>query len=241
MHGSNRVRRKASHSRRLPSLCLLQLLRTQQERYSTGIVLRVLQSNLEPTICASLFQTTSMLNHLTCHSTNYGQYRGSDRYTVSESYSYSLQQDNPQFNLIASNSGTIVDGLSFQANALSGYWCGFNVNLLGEADLPAVCSLDANGILSCSGHQLVTNPQSSYTGVPSLWPFYTAYEDQLELESTVACEIDGGILQCTTSWGANVLQLISWDFFGYPDTYMLGISTQLEENNYPVTLEVQPI
>jgi len=27
-----------------------------------------------------------------CSSTNYGQYRGSDRYTVSESYSYSLQQ-----------------------------------------------------------------------------------------------------------------------------------------------------
>jgi hypothetical protein len=186
-----------------------------------------------------------MLNRLTYHSTNYGQYRGSDHYTVSESYSYSLQQNNLQFNLIASNSGTIVDGLTFQANTLSGYWCGFNVYLMNELNLqspiPATCSLNENGILGCSGHQLVTSPQSSYTGVPSLWPFSTAYPDDPLYGNSAACEIVAGILQCTTSWGANVLQLISWDFFGFPDTYMLGIAPQLEENNYPVTLIVQPI
>ena len=163
---------------------------------------------------------------------------------MSESYSYSLQVDNTApstFNLIASNSGTIVDGLSFQANTQSGYWSGFNVNLLGEPDLPATCSLDVNGILSCSGHNLVTYPDIE-TNPPFIQcVFYTAYGGFPGFETPVTCVDNAGDLQCSNSWGANVLQLVPWTFFGFPDTYMLGISTELEAGNYPVTLQIQPL
>jgi hypothetical protein len=164
---------------------------------------------------------------------------------VSESYSYSLQVNNSAppstFNLIASNSGTVVDGLSLQANTLSGYWSGFNVNLLGEPDVPATCSLDVNSILSCSGHNLVTFPEDTVINSLFLWVFYTAYGGFPGFETPVTCVDNAGDLQCSNSWGANVLQLVSWTSFGYPDTYMLGISTELEAGNYPVTLKIQPL
>lgn len=197
-----------------------------------------------PTIRVSPLQPTS-IQPPDCGSTNYGQYRGSDRYTVSESYSYSLQVNNSAppstFNLIASNSGTIVDGLSLQANTLSGYWSGFNLNLLGEPDVPATCSLDINSILSCSGHNLVTYSEDTST-IPLLqWVFYTAYGESPMFETPVTCVDNAGDLQCSNSWGANVLQLVPWASFGYPDNYMLGINTELKAGNYPVTLKIQPL
>jgi hypothetical protein len=162
---------------------------------------------------------------------------------VSESYSYSLEVNNPPstFNLIASNSGTIVDGLSFQANALSGYWSGFNVNLMGEPDVPATCSLDVNSILSCSGHYLVTYPNGAFGNSPFQGVFYTAYGGFSGFEIPVTCIDNAGDLQCSNSWGGNVLQLVPWAVFGFPDTYMLAIGTELEPGNYPVTLKIQPL
>ena len=170
-----------------------------------------------------------------CSSTNYSLYSGGNRYTVSESYGYSLL-----FNIVASNSGTIVDGLSFQANAQSGYWSGFNVYLLGEPNYSAACYIDENGLLNCSGHNLVTLPVSisPTEGSNGAGVFGTAYVPSNGVP--VACVVNSGNLQCSEQ-GPNVLQLVSWGFFGYPNVYMLGLGTTLEPGNYPVTLEIQPI
>lgn len=159
---------------------------------------------------------------------------------MSESYSYTLQQENPPaiFNLIARSSGTIADGLSLQANAQSGYWSGFNVNLLGEPNVPASCTLDANAVLSCSGHNLVTYPEDTPPTDPTQYVFYTAYTPASSFQTPVTCVEVSGYLQCTNVYGASVLQLVNWGYQGFPNTYMLGISTVLQPGNFPVQLQV---